>query len=485
MTIASFAFLAFALAVVLVYNANAGIGWRKWTLFLANLCFLSTFTHSLTAFIPLAAFLAFGYLSVRLMQRPHSSKLYYGIAIATVLIFFWLKKYTFLPQQSFLHFVYTTIGLSYIFFRVLHLIIIAHGDTAGGGNNLGGKVSPLAYLNFTLNFTTLVAGPIQRYPDFITQHLAPQRPPLTLFITGEALERIILGFFKVNVMGLALSTLQGHAINILAPTQPLAARAITTAIIAASYTLYLYFNFSGYTDIVIGVALFLRIRLPENFNRPFLADNFLDFWSRWHITLSQWLKTYVYNPLLLTLVSNAGSPALGPFFGVAAYFVTFFLVGLWHGQTSVFLFFGVLQGAGVSVNKLYQIQAAKLLGKKRYKDLSANWLYQTICRGITFTFFTFSLLWFWSNWHSLGVMAHAAGLHAQLLAWLLIFIASTILLTAWQVIRDYAVSVKLHGRSILLTRYVRTAWATVLVFLAVAVVELLSTPAPDIVYKTF
>ena len=434
MTIASISFLAFALVVVPMYNSHPSVAWRKGVLLIANLIFLATFSHSLLIFVPLATFLAFGYLSVWAMQRSHSNAAYFCIVVGTVLVFFWLKKYTFLPEVSFLRFTYTTLGLSYIFFRVMHMII----DAKGG--ELGRKIDIISYLNFTLNFTTLVSGPIQRYPEFIEQHLAPVRPPLTIIDMGNGLERVVIGFFKVNVLGLIFSMLQTQAINALLPTQPIGTRALTGATISAFYTIYLYFNFSGYTDIVIGVAKFLRITLPENFDRPFSADNFLEFWNRWHMTLSRWLKTYVYNPLLIVLMRRFPSAKIEPFLGVAAFFVTFFLIGLWHGQTSDFIFYGVLLGAGVSVNKLFQIEMAKAMGKKQYKALSNNWMYQAVCRGFTFTFFSFSLLWFWSDWKNLGKMSRTLQLPAQLLGWLFIFAAATIVLAAWEAIRARAFS---------------------------------------------
>src|SRR6202044_372706 len=98
------------------------------------------------------------------------------------------------------------------------------------------------------------------------------------------------------------------------------------------------------TDVVIAVARCFRIVLPENFNRPFSAPNALNFWARWHISLSQWLKTYVYTPLLVGLMRRFPSPAAEPLFATIAFFVTFFLVGVWHGQTSEFIVFGFLQG---------------------------------------------------------------------------------------------------------------------------------------------
>jgi alginate O-acetyltransferase complex protein AlgI len=479
MTIASLSFLAFGLIAVLAYNLHSSVAWRKAILLIANVAFLSTFSHSISEFVPLAGFLALGYLGVRAIEGSHGKGAYWGMVAGTVLLFIWLKKYTFLPHVSLLRSTYTTLGLSYIFFRVMHMIIDANGGTRHRG------IDVVSYLNYTINFTTLVAGPIQSYPEFIEQHLAPAPPPLTIMDMGNGLERIVIGFFKVNVLSLVFSMLQSQAINALSPNQAIRNRALTGTMIAACYTLYLYFNFSGYTDIVIGVAKFLRITLPENFNRPFAADNFLEFWNRWHITLSHWLKTYVYNPLLIVLMRRFPSPKVEPFLGVAAFFVTFFLIGLWHGQTSEFIFFGVLLGAGVSFNKLFQVEMARAVGKKQYKALSNNWMYQAACRGLTFTFFSFSLLWFWSNWKDLGKMNRTLGFPAQLLGWLMLLVASTMVLAVWEAIRALALHVKLDGQPFVLSRYVRTVWDTALVFVLAVVMGILSAPAPDIVYKAF
>jgi alginate O-acetyltransferase complex protein AlgI len=479
MTIASFTFLGFALAVALIYNCFSSPTWRMWVLLLADLAFLSTFSHSVSAFIPLAVFLACGFFAVYAMQRAHKEASYLWIIGGTILAFTWLKKYTFLPHATFLQFAYTTLGLSYIFFRVMHVIIDSHQGS------LNQKVGPLAYLNYTLNFTTLVSGPIQSYSAFIEQHLAPERPPLTVIDMGNGLERIVVGFFKVNVVALVLSMIQNQAINALSSSQPLATRAFTGAIIAATYPVYLYYNFSGYTDIVIGVARFLRIKLPENFNRPFSTDNFLEFWNHWHMTLSGWLKEYVYNPLLKSLMRRYPSPRAELSVGVTAFFVTFFLIGIWHGRTSEFLFYGVLLGVGVSVNKLYQVKMARSLGKKQYKALASNWMYQALCRGLNFTFFAFYLLWFWSTWKDLGKMANTLGPSAQLLGWSFIFFVSTIVLALWQVARASVFRVQWEGQPFILSRYVRTVMDTSLVFALLVVMELLNTPAPDIVYKAF
>jgi D-alanyl-lipoteichoic acid acyltransferase DltB (MBOAT superfamily) len=311
------------------------------------------------------------------------------------------------------------------------------------------------------------------------------RPQLTLVDIGQGTERIVLGFFKVNVVGLLLSMLQAHAINLLTSQQPALAPSVTGALIAASYPVYLYFNFSGYCDIVIGVARFLRIVLPENFDRPFSTDNFLDFWNHWHITLSTWLRSYLYNPMLLALMRRFPSPALVPFLGVLAFFVTFFLIGVWHGRTSEFLCYGVLLGAGVSINKLYQIQMARFLGKKPYKAMCSSFVYQSVCRGLNFTFFAFYLLWFWSTWKDLAHFEAVLGAAGVASVWALIFLASTVVLAFWQLVHRTATRILWSGQPVYRSRYVRTVWDTGLAFVLVAVMALLNTPAPDIVYKAF
>ena len=323
---ASFQFLAYALAVVIVFNCGWSLLWRQSVLLAANLGFFAFFSFHLVAFLPLAGFLGFGFLGLRLMQA-RKIRAFVPLLVLGILGFIWLKKYAFFPPFVLLQNPYLTIGLSYILFRVLHLIVDArNGDVPE-------QISLASYLNYTLNFTTLVSGPIQRYQDFSEMQLSPR--PLNIIVAGQALERIIIGFFKVNVLSLVLSMIQRNALSTISSSIAPGQRVLSGIAIAIAYPLYLYCNFSGYIDIMIGVARFLRLELPENFNRPFSSDNFITFWSRWHITLSNWLKTYVYNPLLIASMRRWPSPVLEPFLGVFAFFVTFFLVGVWHGQTSV------------------------------------------------------------------------------------------------------------------------------------------------------
>ena len=486
MNVPSAEFLGFGAIVALLLNlgrplfSRHAVSWRNAVMLAANFVFLATFSLSPGAWLPYAAFMAVGYAGLRLMQSgsPAARRLFPLLCALMVFVFIWLKRYTLLPQASFLPFSYTIIGLSYVFFRVLHLIIDAKDDM------LPVRVGLVSYLNFTLNFTSLVSGPIQRYQDY--HPMEQQRgPTIDLAGAGIAIERIVVGFFKVAVLSDLLLTLQTSELHALTPDQPLLPRALDAALVAAIYPVFLFCNFSGYTDVVIGVARFLGLVLPENFDRPFSAENFLTFWSRWHITLSNWLKTYVYAPLLIALARRFPSRGAEPLLGVFAFFVTFFLVGIWHGRTSEFIVFGFLQGGGVAANKLYQIAMTRRLGRSGYRKLCANGCYRALARGLTFTWFAFTLFWFWSNWAQMRDYARAAGMPGLLLATVAILLAATVLLAVVQVVRGWTLGITWCDQSVLLSRYTRTVWCTALVVVTASATALLDLPAPDIVYRAF
>jgi len=169
---------------------------------------------------------------------------------------------------------------------------------------------------------------------------------------------MIKGFIKVAVVSAVFSYLfLNISAPVLAQTSPMAGwrYAAQYAGSAVAYTFYLYYNFAGYMDIVIGIGWLLGQNLPENFDRPFSARNIFEFWSRWHMTLSEWFKTYLFNPLMRFLADRVTAPRWLPYLGIIAFFVTFFVMGVWHGSTGVFLIYGLVMGAGASLNKLWQV----------------------------------------------------------------------------------------------------------------------------------
>jgi D-alanyl-lipoteichoic acid acyltransferase DltB (MBOAT superfamily) len=442
---------------------------------------LATFSVGLLPWLPFVAFLGFGYVGFRLIERDPKRWFLPSIAIF-VGAFFWLKQYTIVPSALFPGFSYPTVGLSYILFRVLHLMIDRRSEAPEQ------PVTFQRYLIYVINFTTLVSGPIQRYSDFAASAFAPFRPALTLSDVAIAAGRIITGLFKAQVAALILSELHNRALDGVLGHE--SSKVVFASLLFVSYTFFLYCNFSGYIDVVIGISSLLGIRLPENFNRPFSADSFIEFWNRWHITLSQWLKTYVYNPLIMSLMRRYPSPKLELTWALLAFFVTFVLIGVWHGQTATFLFFGFLQGFGVAANKLYQVMMIKRMGSKRYRAFAAKPLYVAVSRGFTFTWFTFTLIWFWSNWTEIGSIFTALGPANLIQTWLLIFGASTLVLAAWEALRNACLDL-FHNpptampSALVTPRYWKTAQLTLLIVITLAVQALSGISAPDIVYKKF
>jgi alginate O-acetyltransferase complex protein AlgI len=488
MTIASLPFLAFAVLVAVVHGVLPGLRARQTLLLVANFFFVSTFVPTLLAALPLAGFVAAGYGGYLIVRRNRSRPPFVAVLALVVALFFWLKHYSFVPAATFLPFAYSTIGLSYIFFRTLHVIIDTHDGAFDGldlaGEDRGGgpddRIGPVAYLNYTLNFTSLVSGPIQLFGDYAADQLRANRPRFTWVNLGVAIERIAIGFFKVTVLATILFAVHQNNLASLPTSASLQERVSTVLLIGVGYTLYLYCNFSGYTDIVIGAARLYHLNQPENFNHPFSATSFIDLWSRWHITLSSWLKTYVYNPLVLALMTRFDSPRLAAVHGVIAYFVTFFLIGLWHGQTSVFAVFGVLQGLGVSINKIHQLAMIAWLGRRGYRAVAERVLYRLIARGLTFSYFTLSLFCFWGNWTQIGMIIHLLGVAGIVIVVAAMIVGTGLVLTALEGVR-----VRFNGVAAIRSRYVRTVWTTMLAVTAVTVLMLMASPAPDIVYKAF
>jgi alginate O-acetyltransferase complex protein AlgI len=478
---ASLQFVLFGLIAAALSNLSRSRVWRSIVIMLASLVFLAMLAKSAFVLVPLAAFLLFGYGAAAMRERGWSRGAAWSIP-AVILAYVWLKKYTFLPERFFLHFSYFTLGLSYIFFRVLHLVIEA-GE--GAGTEEKRHIGFVPYLLYTLNFTTLVSGPIQRYDEFARDQFAVQPRPLGPAVIGLQLERVIRGFFKVNVLAMLLHRMQENGLERLTQPVPIEHKLLAAIQLTVVYPLFLYANFSGYIDIVIALARLMRIQLPENFNRPFSASSFLDFWNRWHITLSVWLKTYVYNPLAVVLIRRISSPSIEPFLGVVCFFVTFFLIGVWHGRTSEYIVFGILQGGGVAINKLWQLWLTRMLGRKGYKELAKNAVYIALGRGLTFSWFAFTMFWFWANWKQLGTIFSAIDVAPWLAVWLVIWLGATAVLAMWERLRGVLLRLRTAEGPLLTSRYALVVYATAMGVTALVITIVLNQPAPGIVYKAF
>src|SRR5262249_47789030 len=233
------------------------------------------------------------------------------------------------------------------------------------------------YALFTSFFPHLAAGPILRPSEFLA-HLGPQRMPDRPQALPEAIFFLARGFFKTLVLAdniaLAIDPFFAHV-----------ADATTAGVWALPYVylyaLQIYFDFSGYTDIARGLGLLFGFRWPENFNWPYLATSVQEFWRRWHMTLSRFLRDYVYIPL--------GGRQCGRFRSGINLILTMLIGGLWHGARWSLLVGGGLQGGLLGAGRLWQgtklqIRLAALTGPS---EVAWRW-----CR-IALTFHAVCLGW--------------------------------------------------------------------------------------------
>lgn len=217
------------------------------------------------------------------------------------------------------------LGLSYVTFRALDVAL-----TIGDGVAVPATVPEL--FTYLLFFPTLSAGPIDRYLRFHEDaRRRPTRCEYTALVDG-AVYRIHIGLLYKYVLGSLVDTFW------LTPLDHRTGLAATVGYMYA-YSFFLFFDFAGYSQLAIGLGQLFGIRTPDNFNRPFLAVNMIDFWNRWHITLSGWLRDNVYTRLVLAgrIRGWFSSPATA---SAAGLLVTFGAMGAWHGLAPRYLAYG-------------------------------------------------------------------------------------------------------------------------------------------------
>ncbi|PKU25404.1 MBOAT family O-acyltransferase [Telmatospirillum siberiense] len=410
MDVTSIWFLPFLTITLALHSLSLRRAWRIGVLLLSSCVFVAWSAPSVMALCPLAGFAILGFGLIRMAgatQIPLAVNV-----IAAIAAFAYLKQYSILPLKALLSYPYMTVGLSYILFRVLHLIIdVRQGEVK---KNIG----IIDYFFYIICFFNFLSGPIQRYQEFFEETKGPS--PITDSSARQGLCRIASGYAKVivlsplikngfdNVAAMAATwpaggDFFGNLLTWFCPELspgPFYHEAILVAEFAAAipmYMLFLYINFSGYMDIVVGCGKLFGYHIPENFDHPLNSGNMLEFWSRWHITLSTWFKIYLFNPLLRLLTSWTKNPKHAQYFAVLSFFVTFLIMGIWHGTTYVYIVYGVFLGAGVSLNKLYQTLFVKTFGRSRYNALCRSWIYQNTSRTMTLSYFSISLLCLWNS----------------------------------------------------------------------------------------
>lgn len=258
------------------------------------------------------------------------------------------------------------IGISFFLFQAISYIV----DLYRGDIEPVGSIADFGfYLSF---FPQLVAGPIVRASEFIPQISLPYSVTEREF--GHALFLIVKGLIKKIVISDFL------AINFIDRIfdMPAAYSGFENLMAVYGYSLQIYCDFSGYTDIAIGLALVMGFRIPVNFNSPYKAMDLTDFWRRWHISLSRWLKDYLYIPL--------GGNRKGKFRTGLNLMTTMLLGGLWHGASMKFVLWGGLHGIGLIFSKIKN----RIIGENSMRSA----FFRFISILVTFHFVSFAWIFF-------------------------------------------------------------------------------------------
>ena len=232
------------------------------------------------------------------------------------------------------------LGVSFVVFEKITYLVDLHRGVAKPAQSL------LNYINYVFLFPKLLAGPIVKYHDIADQL---EQPSHCYQDVRDGLIRFTIGLGKKMLIA---DFLAAPADEIFAlPAYSL--HPATAWLGVACYTLQIYFDFSGYSDMAIGLARVLGFRLQENFRNPYLATSFTDFWRRWHISLSTWIKEYLYIPL--------GGNRVSPRRSYVNLCICFFLSGLWHGASWNFVIWGCFHGIGLVADRAFWLEWQKRL----------------------------------------------------------------------------------------------------------------------------
>lgn len=238
-------------------------------------------------------------------------------------------------DMSFMYIV-MPIGISFFTFQALGYVIDVYNKEHKPANNL------LEFMTYISLFPQLIAGPIVRYRD-VKEEMTSRTTSFSKF--SEGIKRFTIGLGKkvllANVLG-EFATLCTEQTVLASWLRPIA------------YTLQIYFDFSGYSDMAIGLGLMFGFRFLENFNYPLIASSITDFWRRWHMSLSTWFRDYIYIPL--------GGNRVSKLKWIRNIFVVWFLTGFWHGASWNFILWGLYFGVLLVIEKIF---LAKFLDKTK------------------------------------------------------------------------------------------------------------------------
>ncbi|MHB8528243.1 MAG: MBOAT family O-acyltransferase [Caulobacteraceae bacterium] len=372
----SFIFIFGFLPLVLVATFVLGRwkqGWAKVVLALASLAF---YALARPRDLPLlVGSVAFNYVVGTLIQRafaggrPGAVRLWLWLGVAADLALLgWFKYADFVAGN--IAAVFHTTGLPPIALP-LAISFFTFQNIAWLVDQSRGRAGPLGVVDFTLFvtfFPKLISGPLVHYEEFVPQTQTRRFGRLNWRNIMIGLVIFAIGLFKKTVIA---DSLAPYVNPLFAAGGKGAEYTLVSGWLAAiSYTFQLYFDFSGYSDMAIGVARLFGLKLPINFHSPLRAPSVTDYWRRWNMTLQRLIVSYVFDPLSLPLNRLAARLGLGGWSTFvlavgAPIFVTFVAVGLWHGAGWTFILFGSMHGLYVSINEAWRERGRRRRRKAR------------------------------------------------------------------------------------------------------------------------
>jgi alginate O-acetyltransferase complex protein AlgI len=342
MLFSSIRYFVFFAVVLLVYWRGPG-SWRRGVLLVASYLFYMNWLPSFGLLILAQTTLNYGAGLLLARQRDRHHLLLAIAVAANVAVLAFFKYSAFIAENlaavagvlgtpgafSFEYTVILPLGISFFTFEFIHYLV----DVSRGHPPVRSWVDFALFPSF---FPTQIAGPIKRYQSFVPQvHL---EKTFDRDAAAAAVHLVVRGLFKKVVLANNLAVVADAGFGGVG-----ALGAIDSWVVVIAYTMQIYFDFSGYTDIGRGSAALLGYDVPENFAWPYLSRNISEFWRRWHISLSQWLRDYVYIPL-------GGSRCSRPrhYLNLIA---TMTIGGLWHGAAWHFAIWGLFHGVGLVVHQ--------------------------------------------------------------------------------------------------------------------------------------
>ncbi len=334
-------FILFLVPAAILFRVVTA-GWRPWVLVLFGAAFFVYFSLTEIGGVAGAAcLLIFLWESAFSRLYEQGSRLCFVGVAQSILLLIVFKYWNFLtglvygpPVANPLYWkgAFLPLGISFFTFEFIHYAVDRYRGRTGEGR-FG------EYLAFILFFPTMVAGPIKRYQDFLPKLESPSRDTATDWQRGVT--RILSGLAKKFAVADVLTSMTNH-LNYADIS--VAKRGILPVWLLA-YGIKIYVDFSAYSDIAIGSARLFGLKVPENFDWPYLRPNIAEFWKHWHISLSRWLTDYVYIPL--------GGSRRSPLRIYCNLLATMLVSGVWHGAGLNFLVWGLWHGVLLAIHRLW------------------------------------------------------------------------------------------------------------------------------------